>query len=95
MKIHTIQTGTVAIKKNQLIGKGSKALRLLNVIFGAEWVKPVPIYAWIIEHEEGIIIVDTGETARTSESGYFPRWQPYYKLAVHFQVKPEQEIGLN
>jgi len=93
MKIHTIQTGTVTIKKNQLIGKGSKALRLLNVIFGAEWVKPVPIYAWVIEHEEGIIVVDTGETARTSESGYFPRWQPYYKLAVHFQVKPEQEIG--
>jgi N-acyl homoserine lactone hydrolase len=93
MKIHAIQTGTVEIKKNQLIGKGPKALRLLNVIFGAEWVKPVPIYAWVIEHEEGVIVVDTGETARTSESGYFPRWQPYYKLAVRFQVKPEQEIG--
>lgn len=93
MKIHAIQTGTVEIKKNQLIGKGPKALRLLNVIFGAEWVKPVPIYAWVIEHEEGIIVVDTGETARTAEAGYFPGWQPYYRLAVHFQVKPEQEIG--
>ncbi len=94
MKIHAIQTGTVAIKKNQLIGKGPNALRLLNVLFGTQWVQPVPIYAWVIEHEEGIIVVDTGETARTSQSGYFPRWQPYYKLAVHFQVKPEQEIGL-
>jgi glyoxylase-like metal-dependent hydrolase (beta-lactamase superfamily II) len=94
MKIHAIQTGTVEIKKNQVIGKGPKALRLLNIIFGADWVKPVPIYAWAIEHEEGVIVVDTGETARTSEPGYFPHWQPYYKLAVRFRVKPEDEIGV-
>ncbi len=93
MKIHVIQTGTVEIKQNQVIGKGPKAFRLLNVILGMEWVKPVPIYAWVIEHEEGVIIVDTGETARTSEAGYLPRWQPYYNFAVRFQVKPEQEIG--
>lgn len=94
MKIYAIQTGTVQVKKNQIVGKGSGAQRLVNVLFGREWVKPpVPIYAWVIEHEEGIIVVDTGETARTSEAGYFPRWQPYYKLAVRFQVKPEQEIG--
>lgn len=94
MKIHAIQTGTVEIKKNQLIGKGPKALRLVNVLLGKEWVEPVPIYAWVIEHNEGVIVVDTGDTARTSESGYFPRWQPYYRLAVRFHVKPEDEIGV-
>jgi glyoxylase-like metal-dependent hydrolase (beta-lactamase superfamily II) len=95
MKIHVIQTGTVEVKKNQVIGKGSGALRLVNVLFGREWVEPpVPIYAWVIEHDEGVIVVDTGDTACTSESGYFPRWQPYYKLAVRFHVKPEDEIGV-
>ncbi len=94
MKIHAIQTGTVEIKKNQVVGKGPNALHLVNVLFGREWVEPVPIYAWVIEHNEGVIVVDTGETARTSEPGYFPRWQPYYKLAVRFHVKPEQEIGV-
>jgi N-acyl homoserine lactone hydrolase len=94
MKIHAIQTGTVEVKKNQVVGKGTGVQRLVNVLFGREWVeRPVPIYAWAIEHEDGVIVVDTGETARTSEPGYFPRWQPYYKLAVRFQVKPEQEIG--
>jgi len=94
MKIHAIQTGTVEIKKNQVVGKGAGALRLVNVLFGREWVEPpVPIYAWVIEHEEGVIVVDTGETARTSEAGYFPRWQPYYKMAVRFHVKPQDEIG--
>ncbi len=95
MNIHVIQTGTVEIKKNQEIGKGAGALRLVNVLFGREWVTPpVPIYGWVIEHEEGVIVVDTGETSRTSEPGYFPRWQPYYKLAVRFHVKPEDEIGV-
>ncbi len=94
MKIHIIQTGTVEVKKNQVTGKGNGFMRLANVLFGREWVTPpVPIYAWIIEHDEGVIVVDTGETARTSEPGYFPRWQPYYKLAVRFHVKSEDEIG--
>jgi N-acyl homoserine lactone hydrolase len=94
MKIHAIQTGTVEVKKNQVVGKGSGAGRLVNVLFGREWVTPpVPIYAWVIEHEEGVIVVDTGETARTSEASYFPRWHPYYNLAVRFHVKPEDEIG--
>jgi glyoxylase-like metal-dependent hydrolase (beta-lactamase superfamily II) len=94
MKIHAIQTGSVEVKKNQVVGKGSGAGRLVNVLFGREWVKPpVPIYAWVIEHEEGVIVVDTGETARTAETGYFPRWHPYYNLAVRFHVKPEEEIG--
>ena len=94
MKIHAIQTGTVKIKKNQVIGKGPGTLRLVNVLFGREWVEPVPIYAWVIEHNEGVIVVDTGDTSRTSEPGYFPRWHPYYNLAVRFHVKPEQEIGV-
>jgi len=95
MKIHVIQTGTVEIKQNQFIGKGPNALRLINVLFGREWVKPpVPIYAWIIEHDEGVIVVDTGDTARTSEPGYFPRWHPYYNLAVRFHIKPEEEVGI-
>jgi len=95
MKIHAIQTGTVEVKKNQVVGKGSGAGRLVNVLFGREWVeRPIPIYAWVIEHQEGVIVVDTGETARTSEPGYFPRWHPYYNLAVRFHVKPEEEIGV-
>lgn len=94
MKIHAIQTGTVEIKKNQMIGTGVGAGRLVNMLFGKEWIQPaVPIHAWAIEHAEGVILVDTGETSRTSESGYFPRWHPYYNLAVHFHVQPEEEIN--
>jgi glyoxylase-like metal-dependent hydrolase (beta-lactamase superfamily II) len=58
-----------------------------------EWTDPLPIYAWVIEHPEGLIVVDTGETARTSNPGYFPWWHPYFRLGMRASVKPEQEIG--
>jgi glyoxylase-like metal-dependent hydrolase (beta-lactamase superfamily II) len=40
-----------------------------------------------------VIVVDTGETARVCEPGYFPRWQPFFRFAVREQVQPEQELG--
>ena len=93
MKIHAIQTGTVAITTKWREGVGRGRLRLLNTLFDRRWTEPLPIYAFAIEHPEGVIVVDTGETARTSEPGYFPRWQPFFRFAVREQVLPEQEIG--
>jgi glyoxylase-like metal-dependent hydrolase (beta-lactamase superfamily II) len=90
-KIHLIQTGTVKIKESQRRQEGKGGLG--KVLWSKEWTEWLPIYAWVIEHSEGVIVVDTGETAQTSEAGYFPRWQPYYKLAVRMNVSPEQEIG--
>ena len=44
-----------------------------GVLARPNWTERLPIYAWTIEHPEGVIVVDTGETARTSDAGYFPR----------------------
>ena len=93
MKIHAISTGTVLIKSRQPIGKGHGNARLMNVLLDPNWTPELPIYAWVIEHEEGLIVVDTGETARSSEPGYFPPWHPYYRLAVRTAVQPEEELG--
>jgi glyoxylase-like metal-dependent hydrolase (beta-lactamase superfamily II) len=57
------------------------------------WTAPLPICAWVIEHPAGLVVVDTGETARASRPGYFPRWHPYFRLAVRIWVDPDQEIG--
>jgi len=94
MQIHAIKTGTVAIKtRQQQGGRGSGALRMMNTMLDPTWTKPLPIYAWVIEHSEGVIVIDTGETARTAEPGYFPWWHPFFKLAVKEFVTPEEEIG--
>jgi glyoxylase-like metal-dependent hydrolase (beta-lactamase superfamily II) len=93
MKIHAIQTGTVAVKSRQVNGVGHGLRRRAGTLTDREWTEPLPIYAFAIEHREGVIVVDTGETARTSEPGYIPRWHPYFRLGVREWVAPEQEIG--
>jgi N-acyl homoserine lactone hydrolase len=91
MEIHAIQTGTVALTKSWREGHGRA--RLMNTLLDREWTEPLPILAFAIEHPEGVIVVDTGETARATDAGYFPRWQPFFRLAVRERVEPEQEIG--
>lgn len=93
MKIHAIQTGTVSVTKAFREGVGHGRRRLINTMRDRDWTDPLPIYAFVIEHPEGIIVVDTGESARVSEPGYFPRWHPAFRLAIRESVEPEQEIG--
>lgn len=92
MNVHAIQTGTVVIRPNQRQGKGTGVMRLINTFSDRHWTEPLPIYAWVIEHPEGVIVIDTGETAQAATTGYFPAWHPYFKN-VAMQVTPEQEIG--
>jgi hypothetical protein len=93
LKIHAIQTGTVRVKVCQRVGRGRGSLRQVNILLDPSWTEALPIYAWAVETPEGIVLVDTGETARTGEPGYFPRWHPYFRLAVRLDVTPEQEVG--
>lgn len=93
MKIHVLQTGTVRVHERQRAGKGRGVGRFVRTLLDSQWTEPLPIFAWVIEHPEGLIVVDTGETARTSEPGYFPRWHPYYRLAVRADVQEHEEIG--
>jgi N-acyl homoserine lactone hydrolase len=93
MQVHVLQTGTVRIKTRQVEGVGRGPARAINTLRDREWTEPLPIHAWAVEHPEGVIVVDTGETAGASQPGYFPRWHPYFRLAVRMSVTPEQEIG--
>jgi glyoxylase-like metal-dependent hydrolase (beta-lactamase superfamily II) len=85
-----VQTGSVQVKTAQ---RSRKPGGLLRVLTDTEWTEWLPIYVWVIDHPEGIIVVDSGETARTSEPGYFPGWHPYYRLSVRMNVRPQDEIG--
>lgn len=93
MNIYVIQTGTVAIKNKQRVGQGPGFIRQINILLDNSWTESLPIYAWVIEHPEGILVVDTGESAQARQAGYFPKWHPYFRSAVKMNVFAEQEIG--
>jgi glyoxylase-like metal-dependent hydrolase (beta-lactamase superfamily II) len=92
-RIHAIRTGLVQVRRPQMESRGRGPTRLANMLFDEEWSEWLPIYAWAIEHDEGIIVVDTGETARVHERGYHPRWHPFYRRAARFSVHPDEELG--
>ena len=76
IKIHAIRTGSVQVKTAQPVRKTGGLIRILT---DSNWTEWLPIFAWVIDHPEGIIVVDTGETARTSDPAYFPKWHPYHR----------------
>jgi N-acyl homoserine lactone hydrolase len=90
MGIHAIQTGLVQIKTSQIDGRGHGLARKAAPLFDRNWSAWLPTYAWAIEHQEGVILVDTGSAAALRK---LPRWHPYFRYAVHFDIEPEQEAG--
>jgi N-acyl homoserine lactone hydrolase len=92
-KIHAIRTGLVKVRQAQRESRSSGLSRVTDMLFDEIWTEWLPIYAWVIEHDEGIIVVDTGETSRVHENGYHPSWHPFYRRASRFSVHPDEEIG--
>ncbi|MGA9321303.1 MAG: MBL fold metallo-hydrolase [Xanthobacteraceae bacterium] len=90
MRIHAIQTGRVQIKQAQIEGRGHGLWRQLQPMVSRQWAPWCPVYAWAIEHPEGVIVVDTGSGAHLKR---LPRWHPYFQFAVRFDIEPEQEVG--
>jgi N-acyl homoserine lactone hydrolase len=90
VSIHAVQTGTVDIKTAHRIRKPGG---LIRVFTDSRWTEWLPIYTWVIDHPEGIIVVDTGETSKSSDPDYYPHWHPYYRGSLRMKVLPEDEIG--
>ena len=92
MRIHAIQTGWVQVRRNQISARREDGVRVLRTIVDREWAPPVPIYAWLVEHPEGLLLIDTGETARVADPGHLPGWHPYFRRSVRFAVRRDEEI---
>ena len=91
MKLHAIQTGSVRIKRAQVEGHGHGLRRRLAIFSDPVWTPWLPTYAWVIEHPEGIIMVDTGQGRHLLDSG--KSLHPYVRWEVAFRIEPEEEAG--
>jgi glyoxylase-like metal-dependent hydrolase (beta-lactamase superfamily II) len=94
IRITAIETGKARMKTAQRIGRDDRGPvgRKLDIFRDRNWVEPLPILCYLIEHPEGRFLVDTGDTWRNSVPGYLPGWNPFYKQ-VSIKVAPHEEIG--
>src|ERR1044072_4978746 len=91
MKVRAIQTGWVRIKTAQTEGRGPDALRMLAIFMDRTWTDWVPTFASLIEHQEGIFVVDTGQGRHLIETGR--SLHPYVRWEVEFRIEAEEEVG--
>lgn len=91
MKLYAVQTGSVRIKTAQVEGRGRGLRRRLGIFVDPQWTEWLPTYAWVIDHREGVIVVDTGQGAHLLDTAR--SLHPYVRWEVQFQIERDQEIG--
>jgi len=91
MKLHAIQTGSVRIKTAQVQAQGRGLRRRLRVFADKHWTDWLPTYAWVIDHPEGLIVVDTGQGTHLLETAH--SLHPYVRWEVMFRIERDQEVG--
>lgn len=94
--VHAISTGVVAVTDAFLHTSALGFLRKPNILFNRQFADWMPIYVWVIEHPEGVFVVDTGENSAITQPNYFrgAGWLNEYinTHAFRFEVAREQEI---
>ncbi len=92
IRVHALRTGSVYVRPSQIIGRAP--FRRLRPFLERGWSAELPIHAFLIEHPEGLFLVDSGESPRAMTRGYFPPWHPYFRLAVRFAITDDQAIDV-
>ena len=96
IRVTALRTGSVAVKAAHRAYGGPDALRLPAIALDPRWTPWLPVTCWLVEHPDGPVLVDTGETARTAEPGYFacdPGTAFVYERLLRFDVPAALEVG--
>jgi len=67
--------------------------RRLAILRDRSWTGLLPIYSFLVEHDEGLFLFDCGESARATNAGFTPWWHPFFRWCVDIRVAPEDEVG--
>jgi len=80
MRIHALRTGSVRVNHAFLFPYGGTR-RQLGLFLPGPWSDPLPIHCWAVEHEERLLLVDTGETHKAKDVPF-----------ARFDVEREHEL---
>ena len=97
VKLHLVSTGAVSVKTKFRDARFTGMAAMVDFILDKKFTEWMPIWVMIIEHPEGIFIIDTGENANVNDKGYFKssgvfaNW--FDTTQFKFLVEPKEEIG--
>jgi N-acyl homoserine lactone hydrolase len=71
-RVTVLSTGSVAIRPEH-VGPTNKS-QTNWLLTSRSWTKPLPINVYVLEHERGLVLFDTGQDrASVTDADYFPR----------------------
>lgn len=96
LKIHGIQTGSLAIKKKVQFVKKPGTLSTLFSFWDKEYGDCLPIWTWLIEHPEGLFLIDTGISTEIKKEGFFKKIdfvsRYYCEKQMLFKIEEQDEL---
>jgi glyoxylase-like metal-dependent hydrolase (beta-lactamase superfamily II) len=96
-KVYLVSTGVVSVKTKFRDARFKGMAAMADFMLDRQFTEWMPIWVMIIEHPEGIFIIDTGENANVNDkdyfksSGFFANW--FDTTQFKFMVEPDEEIG--
>jgi len=97
VKIHALCTGTVAVKRNFRTKKGWGEMAKINILIDSQYTEYMPIWVWVIEHPEGLMVIDTGEIAAIENQAEYLAGESsfmryFFRHGAKFQVSAKDEL---
>jgi N-acyl homoserine lactone hydrolase len=93
-RVSVVSTGLVRIRPQHAEANGSPLAWWLFT--SRRWTAPLPINVYVIEHERGLVLFDTGQDRRSvTDSDYFPRGlaRLIFRRLARFSIDPEQTLA--
>ena len=91
--VKVVSTGSVAIHPEHV--EGARAPLVWWLLTSKRWTAPRPINVYVIEHEQGLVLFDTGQDrASVTDANYFPKgiigW--LYGRLAKFAINPDETL---
>jgi N-acyl homoserine lactone hydrolase len=91
--VSVVSTGMVDIRPQHLRSTGSPMLWWL--LTSRRWTSPRPINVYVVEHQDGLVLFDTGQDrASVTDPAYFPSGFTglLYRRLARFDIAPDQTL---
>jgi len=85
--VHAVRVGTIRIKAAIHDGRAYRPRQLPRLLF-SRGKETIPVFAYLIEHDEGHIVVDTGMQHRLALE-----WPRFARLLADVTITTEDEVG--